>query len=280
MKTWIALLLVALAPGAFAAGTGIHMDEFPQQRLRDPAALQNGAKLFVNYCMGCHGANLMRWNRLRDIGLTEEQIENYLLFGDQKVGDLMTIAMKPKDAKEWFGKAPPDLSVIVRARTSFDYKGTDYLYTLLRGYYRDASTATGWNNVAYPNIAMPHVLWERQGPREATIEKIVHETDAGSGAEKSFRQVAVYDAAGHATVTRTELPGHAAGGVEFSFRPADPKRAAQYDSDVADLVAFLAYMTDPSASARVRIGVWVMLFLGVFTVIAWRLNAVYWKDIK
>jgi ubiquinol-cytochrome c reductase cytochrome c1 subunit len=280
MKRLIAsLCLIAgtlLGGAAHAAGAQVHLDTWPEARGRDLASLQNGARTFVNYCMGCHSANLMRWNRLNAIGLDDRQIRDFLIFGEQKVGDPMTIAMRPADAKAWFGKMPPDMSVIARARTSFDFKGTDYLYTLLRGYYRDATSPTGWNNVAYPNIGMPHILWERQGPREATIERIVHD----AGGKGMVREVAVYDAAGRATVTRTAVQGHAAEGASYSFKPADPALARQYDSDVADLVAFLTFMTDPSATTRVRIGVWVLLFLAFFTVVAWWLNREYWKDVK
>jgi ubiquinol-cytochrome c reductase cytochrome c1 subunit len=261
---------------AFAAGAEIHLDTWPESRGRDLAALQNGARTFVNYCMGCHSASLMRWNRLGDIGLEEGQIRDFLIFGSQKVGDPMSIAMRPADARVWFGKVPPDMSVITRARTSFEYRGTDYLYTLLRGYYRDAASPTGWNNVVYPNIGMPHILWQRQGPREATIERVHH----AAGGEGMVREVAVYDASGQATVTRTPVQGHAEEGMSYSFRPADPSLARQYDGEVADLVAYLAFMTDPSATTRVRIGVWVLLFLAFFTVIAWWLNREYWKDVK
>ncbi len=276
MKKLIAWLCMLVSGGVYAAGAQVHLDEWPEARSKQLAALQNGARIFVNYCMGCHSAKLMRWNRLDAIGLDDRQIREFLIFGDQKVGDTMTIAMRPADAKLWFGKTPPDLSVIARARTSFEYKGTDYLYTLLRGYYRDAGSPTGWNNVVYPNIGMPHILWQRQGPRQATIEK-VHEQVGGPG---MVHEVAVYDASGNATVTRTPLKGHAAEGMSYAFKPADPELARQFDSDVADLVGYLVFMTDPSATTRVRIGVWVLLFLGLFTVIAWWLNREYWKDVK
>ena len=276
MKKLIAWLCMFVSGGVYAAGAQVHLDEWPEARSKQLAALQNGARIFVNYCMGCHSAKLMRWNRLDAIGLDDRQIREFLIFGDQKVGDTMTIAMRPADAKLWFGKTPPDLSVIARARTSFEYKGTDYLYTLLRGYYRDAGSPTGWNNVVYPNIGMPHILWQRQGPRQATIEK-VHEDVGGEG---MVREVSGYDAAGNATVTRTPLKGHAAEGMSYIFKPADPELARQFDSDVADLVGYLVFMTDPSATTRVRIGVWVLLFLGLFTVIAWWLNREYWKDVK
>jgi ubiquinol-cytochrome c reductase cytochrome c1 subunit len=279
MKKLISALLLAagslLAAAAHAAGgAGIHMDRFPVAKTKDLAALQNGARIFANHCLNCHGANLMRWNRLQDIGLSDAQIKDFLIFGDQKVGDTMRVAADAKDGKTWFGKTPPDLSVIVRARTSFDFKGTDYLYTLLRGYYRDNSVAHGWNNVAYPNIAMPHILWEQQGPREATIEQIAH-TDKGY-----VRTTSVYDAAGNVTVKTEPLSGHAKEGIEFSFKPADPVQARKFDEDVADLVAYLAFMTDPSATARTRIGVWVLVFLVFFTALAWWMNGKFWRDVK
>jgi ubiquinol-cytochrome c reductase cytochrome c1 subunit len=276
MKKLIAALCLAASGAAYAAGTMVHLDTWPESRGRDLASLQSGARTFVNYCMGCHSANLMRWNRLNAIGIDDQQIREFLIFGEQKVGDPMTIAMRPADARQWFGKAPPDLSVIVRARTSFDYKGTDYLYTLLRGYYRDAASPTGWNNVVYPNIGMPHVLWQLQGPREASIEHLHHD----SGGKGMVREVLAFDANGQVSVTRTPVQGHAEEGTSYSFKPVDPAAARLFDGQVADLVAFLNFMTDPGATTRVRIGVWVLLFLAVFTVIAWWLNREYWKDVK
>jgi ubiquinol-cytochrome c reductase cytochrome c1 subunit len=276
----IALVATASAGTAAAAGAQIQMDRWPVDRGLNLAALQNGARLFANYCLGCHSASLVRWNRLQQIGLDDKQIRDFLIFGDQKVGDTIRIAAPPADLKNWFGKMPPDLSVITRARTSFDYRGTDYLYTLLRGYYRDASMPTGWNNVAYPAIGMPHVFWEEQGPREATIERIHATRDAKSGRTRYVRTITVFDPGGVAQQTDAELTGAATEGISYQFRPLDPARARQFDSDAADVVAFLAFITDPSARQRVRIGVWVMFFLALFTAIAWRLNAVYWKDIR
>lgn len=274
MKRLIAAFALACTAGsALGAGAAVHLDKWPD-RSKDLAALQNGARIFANYCLGCHSASLMRWNRLNDIGLDDKQIKDFLIFGNQKVGDTMTIAMQPKDARVWFGKTPPDLSVIARARTSFEYSGADYLYTLLRGYYRDATSPTGWNNVVYPAIGMPHVLWERQGPREVTIERTVHAT------EGLVRTVTTFDAEGRATATSTPVAQPAAEGTAVSFKPLAPQLARQYDSDIADLVAYLVFMTEPVRSDRVRIGVWVLLFLALFAVVAWWLNAVYWKDVK
>ena len=279
-RLFVALGLLAAAGGAMAAGAAIPIEHWPEERSRSLGSLQNGARLFANYCMGCHSANLVRWNRLEQIGLDEKQIKEFLIFGNQKVGDPMRIAMAPAEAKVWFGKTPPDLSVITRARTSFDFKGTDYIYTLLRGYYRDNGTATGWNNIAYPSIGMPHIFWDRQGPREATLVSVHRHVDPKTGHASFVQTTAVYDVNGNATKTETELKGPATEGMTYTFKPVDAQMARQFDSDAADLVAFLSFITDPSQTVRRRIGVWVLVFLALFAVVAWRLNAVYWKDIK
>jgi len=268
------------AGSALAAGAHMAMEEWPSDRGRSVASLQNGARLFANYCTGCHSATLVRWNLLQNIGLDESQIKDFLIFGRQKVGDTIRIAAAPADQKAWFGKAPPDLSVITRARTSFDYLGTDYIYTLLRGYYRDNSSPTGWNNVAYPNIGMPHIFWESQGPREATIEQVHERKDEKTGRTHYVKAVTSYDPSGNATRKETDLGATGSESFSYTFKPLDQLQARQFDSDAADLVAFLAFITDPSRSKRIQIGVWVLIFLALFSVAAWRLNAVYWKDIK
>jgi ubiquinol-cytochrome c reductase cytochrome c1 subunit len=147
---------------AFASGVELHLDRAPD-RSGDQAALQNGAKVFVNYCLSCHSASYMRYNRLRDIGLTEQQIKDNLLFTADKVGEPMNIAMRRDDAKQWFGVAPPDLTIIARARGSEFGSGADWLYTYLRTFYRAESRPSGWNNKVFENVGMPHVLWELQG---------------------------------------------------------------------------------------------------------------------
>jgi ubiquinol-cytochrome c reductase cytochrome c1 subunit len=285
MKTTIGRLAAALgalllAGSALAAGDHLSLDKWPAERARNLASLQNGARLFANYCIGCHSASLVRWNRLQQIGLDDKQIKDFLIFGNQKVGDTIRIAASPAQQKAWFGKTPPDLSVITRARTSFEYAGTDYIYTLLRGYYRDVSSPTGWNNVAYPNIGMPHIFWDAQGPRETVIEEIHAHKDEKTGHKGFLRTVTTYDANGFAKKSEPQQVTAAQEGRKHTFKPLDPAKARQFDADAADLVAFLAFITDPSASTRVRIGVWVMIFLGLFTIVAWRLNAVYWKDVR
>jgi ubiquinol-cytochrome c reductase cytochrome c1 subunit len=157
------LLSLLIAPVlAFASGAELHLDKAPD-RAGDTAALQNGAKVFVNYCLSCHSASYMRYNRLRDIGLTEDQIRTNLLFTADKVGEPMRISMQRAEAKQWFGAAPPDLTVIARARASEFGSGSDWLYTYLRTFYRDDSRPTGWNNLVFANVGMPHALWALQG---------------------------------------------------------------------------------------------------------------------
>lgn len=248
-----AFSLLGLPAGASAAEGGAPWDKFPMQRVSDMAALQHGAKLFVNYCLNCHSASYMRYNRLRDIGLTDDQIKKNLLFSGEKVGETMKIAMDPRQAKDWFGAAPPDLTVIARSRSGSQGTGADYLYTYLRSYYRDETKATGWNNTAFPNVAMPHVLWELQGQQRAVYEEAADPHD------------------------HSKTVHHFKG-----FEPITPGTlsAAEYNDAVADLVAFLQWMGEPAQNQRYRLGVWVMLFLGLLIVVTWRLNAAYWKDVK
>jgi ubiquinol-cytochrome c reductase cytochrome c1 subunit len=154
----IGIWLLAYPVVAIAAATGYRLDSSPHD-LRDLVSLQAGARTYVNYCLGCHGVQFMRYNNLTEFGLSEAQIKEHLLFTADKVGESMKVALNPKEAKVWFGVAPPDLSVVARSR------GADWLYTYLRAFYRDPKTVTGWNNAVYPNVAMPHALWTLQGER-------------------------------------------------------------------------------------------------------------------
>jgi ubiquinol-cytochrome c reductase cytochrome c1 subunit len=252
MKKIIITLIAALgiATGAQAAGADtVAWDKAPN-KLNDLPALQNGAKLFVNYCLNCHSAAFMRFNRLRDIGLTDQQIKDNMLFTTDKVGETMKAAIDPKQAKDWFGGNPPDLTLIARSRSGHGGTGADYLYTYLRTYYRDSTKATGWNNLTFPSVGMPHVLWELQGDREPvfdTVQEHGHEVKVFKG----WKQLS---------------PG--------ALTPL------QYDAAVGDLVAYLQWMAEPVQNSRVRVGVWVLLFLGVFTIFAWRLNAAFWKEVN
>jgi ubiquinol-cytochrome c reductase cytochrome c1 subunit len=252
MKKLILTLIAALGvvTGAQAAGgDGIAWDKAPGN-VNDLPALQNGAKLFVNYCLNCHSAAYMRYNRLRDIGLSEQQIKDNLLFATDKVGDTMRSTIDPKQAKDWFGGTPPDLTLIARSRSGHAGSGADYLYTYLRAYYPDATKATGWNNLVFPNVGMPHVLWELQGEREPVFD--------------------VRQDHGHESRTFTGWK---------QVRPGS-MTPLQYDQAVGDLVGYLQWMAEPAQNSRVRVGVWVLLFLVALTVITWRLNAAFWKDIN
>lgn len=201
--------------------------------LSNHESLQRGAKIFVNYCLNCHSANYMRYNRLQDIGLTEKQIKDNLLFAGEKVGDTMRVSIDPVEAKKWFGATPPDLSVEVRAR------GADWLYAYLRGFYKDDTRPTGWNNTVYDKVAMPHVLYELQG-----VQELNHETHT----------------------LELVKPG--------KLSPAE------YNAMVGDLTNFMAFMAEPAKQSRQMIGIFVLLFLGVLLVLAKKIKAEYWKDIK
>lgn len=265
---------------AFAAEGGYALEKAPV-RINDMASLQNGAKLFVNYCMGCHSARSMRYNRLSDIGLTDEQIQKNLLFTGEKVGDLMEIAMRGEDAAKWFGAAPPDLSVIARAKSvNLGPSGVDYVYTFLRTFYRDTSRPIGWDNLVFPSVGMPHALWQLQGERSME-RNTVEQVEADDGTTQWQRTVVKFDPQGFSTVTTETLEGYSGSASDkVTFTPVDPKAAAQFDSQVADLANFLGWMAEPVQLERKRLGVWVLLFLFLFFGVAWRLNAVFWKDVK
>src|SRR3954466_15562868 len=163
---------VAFLPMMAFASEATFPLEHVQDRTNDLPALQNGAKLFVNYCLNCHSAAFMRFNRLQDIGIPEQQIKDNLLFVGDKVGDVMKSPIDPKEAKEWFGAVPPDLTLVARSRSGHGGTGADYLYTYMRTFYRDPSRPTGWNNLVFPNVGMPHVLWELQGERDPVFDKV------------------------------------------------------------------------------------------------------------
>src|SRR5437868_14077819 len=202
MRTLLAAIL--LVPGLLlAAEAGYRLDHSPHEPT-DLVSLQAGARLYVNYCLGCHGAQFMRYNRLTDLGLTEAQIRDNLMFTADKVGETMKSVMPAKESKTWFGVAPPDLSVVARSR------GADWLYTYLRSFYRDPKTPTGWNNAVFPNVSMPHALWSLQGQRG--LEVLAHKEG-----------------------------GHGAVQYKWTEITKGTQTAAEYDATVRDLVNFLAY---------------------------------------
>lgn len=229
-------LLACFALPAYAmASEDLHLDTAPIDA-SNHESLQRGARTFVNYCLNCHSANYMRYNRLLEIGLTEKQIKDNLLFAGEKVGDTMKVAINKADAKKWFGAAPPDLSVEVRAR------GADWVYTYLRGFYRDANSPTGWGNCVfdpvYCKVSMPHALYELQGEQELN-----HETH------------------------------------ELKLVKPGSLSVEEYDALVGDLTNFMAYMAEPAKQQRNQLGWVVLLFLGVLLVLTYKLKKAYWKDI-
>ena len=238
----IKLILLMMPLTVLAAEGGYRLDRSPHD-IRDLVSLQSGAHIFVNYCQGCHGAQYMRYNRMTEMGLNEAQIRDNLIFTADKVGDTMKSVMPAKESKAWFGVAPPDLSVIARAR------GADWLYTYLRTFYRDPKTSTGWNNAVFPNAAMPHALWTLQG-------------------ERALEESMVKDLAGHEH-------------LQYKWSQLSPGALSQvqYDTAVRDLVNFLVYVGEPAAIHRKAIGIAVLFVLGVLFIFAYLLKKEFWKDV-
>jgi ubiquinol-cytochrome c reductase cytochrome c1 subunit len=241
LLTGLALACAVFTAQTFASEAGYRLDRAPIDP-NDVVSHQAGARTFVNYCLNCHSAQYMRYNRLHDIGLTDQQIRDNLILTGDKVGDTMRIAMSAKDAKSWFGVPPPDLSVIARSR------GVDWLYTYLRTFYRDPATASGWNNAVFPNVGMPHALWTLQGERSLQLVK------TGEGE-------------------------HAA--VEYKWSQMTPgtQSAIEYDRTVRDLVNFLAFVGEPAAQSRKQIGIWVLFVLGILFVLVYLVKREFWKDV-
>ena len=181
MKKFLLALLFAPAI-VLAAGGEMHLDKAPDVQ-GDKAALQNGARVFVNYCLGCHGLSFVRYNRLTELGLSEQQVLDNLMFTADKIGEPMRIAARSADQKQWFGATPPDLSLVARARASEAGSGADWLYTYMRSFYRDDQRSTGWNNTLFANVGMPHVLWELQGQQQLNHE--THALEAGTAGQLS-----------------------------------------------------------------------------------------------
>lgn len=270
------LLLAAFAHAA--GGPELTPQVAPIDR-RDVASLQRGAKIFVNYCVGCHSAQHMRLNRLQaDLGLTEKQVtENLIfrgtLFRDEyftdKIGGPMLTAMDRADAKVIFGVAPPDLSVEARVR------GADWLYAYFRSYYRDEKSATGWNNLAFPGVAMPHVLWELGGQGKLTVR----EFDNREEAKGAFAQTHVM-----ASLETVHVRKDGKETVKYVLRAVEPDKpgklaAHDYDVVVTDLVNYLDYMGEPVKNERIQLGIKVLIFLALLFVFAYWAKREYWKDV-
>jgi ubiquinol-cytochrome c reductase cytochrome c1 subunit len=238
--TAVLLLPVASFTATASGGAGV---EHAGANINDVSSLQRGAKWYVNYCLSCHTLSYQRYNRLaKDLDLSEEMVMENLVFSDAKFGETMDISMDPEQAKAWFGKTPPDLSLIGRSR------GADWVYAYLRGFYQDGNG--GWNNTMLPNASMPHVLWRLQG-----IQTPIYRQET---TESGF----THDVIDHFELT---TPG--------------TQSAEEFEETTRDIAAFLDYVGEPAKLKRKSIGVWVILFLAMFTFIAYLLKAEYWRDV-
>jgi len=240
-----ALVLAAAVPALAAGGGGGAFQQPAGNDVSNVASLQRGARNFVNYCQGCHSAKYVRYNQLaRDLGMTEEQVIDNLMFAAAKPTETMEIAMRSPDAERWFGIPPPDLSLLARS------KGPDYIYNFLRTFYVDPQRPAGVNNLMLPNTAMPHVLWELQGLQAAVFADEQH----GGAQQVVFRK----------------------------FEQASPGKLSpeEYDEFVRDTVNFLDYIAEPMKLKRQSLGVLVIAFLLVFGIFAYLLKQEIWKDVK
>lgn len=238
VSVFIGLVALLASHGSVMSAGGGTALQHANVNIRDTAAIQRGAQLFVNYCLSCHSASYMRYNRLaEDLDLDEDLVMDNLVFADVKIGETMDIAMRPEDAENWLGKVPPDLSLVSRSR------GADWLYTYMLTFYQDE--AGGWNNLALPNASMPHVMWQKQG-----IQKPVYATHDG------------VETVDHLALAEPGL-----------------QSPEEYEDSIRDLVTFLEYLGEPAKIKRKNIGVWVLLFLALFALIAYALKAEYWRDV-
>ncbi|WP_395791665.1 cytochrome c1 [Aquimonas sp.] len=241
IKRLIALAFAAAATlcssVALAAGGGPLLDS--QVNINDKSSLQRGAALFMSYCAGCHSLGYQRYSRTaKDLGLSEEQVMSYLNFTGAKFGEHMKASMDPADGAVWFGKAPPDLSLVARAKPG----GPNWTYTFLKSFYVDETRPAGWNNTVLAGASMPNVLWGLQGIQRPTYGE------------------------------HGEIAG-------FELAPAGSQTPEEFDRTIRDITAFLTYVGEPAALKREAYGVWVILFLAVFTFLAWLLKTEYWRDV-
>ena len=240
----------------------------------DLVSLQNGAKVFVNYCLNCHSAGYMRYNRLQDLGLNEQQIRDNLVFTGVKVGELMQVSMDKKDAKEWFGVAPPDLTVTARSRSSGAGSGADWIYSYLRSFYRDPARPTGWNNLVFANVGMPHVLWQLSGQQQLH-EEVFESEHAAKAALIATKGVAQLEE------SREVKDGKSVD--RFVLKTLTPGSGTlsqlEYDKTVTDLVNYMNYMAEPARLERRQVGFYAMMLLGLLFILVFALKKSYWKDV-
>ncbi len=257
----LGIALLAAAGSAPASEGGPTLEPAPARRL-DVESLQRGASHFVNYCLTCHSAQYMRYNRLTSLGLTEQQVKDNLMFTTDKIGSPMLAAMSRTDGAAWFGAPPPDLSVEARVR------GKDWLYSYLLSFYQDENSTTGWNNLVFPSVAMPHVLWQLQG-MQRVVETEFEDHEKAEAAVIAAKALALAERLPNGKyVVKTlaiDTPG--------TLSPVEYKKFA------SDLVNYLDYMAEPARNERINIGIVVLIYLGVLFVFAYALKRAYWKDV-
>ncbi len=245
MKKIILTMACLVFASMVSAAGGAYIGEPANTNIKSQSSLQRGAKTYMNYCLACHSMEYQRYNRVaKDLGLTEDEMMSSLVLTDAKFVDKMTNTMTKEQGVQWFGKAPPDLTVIAKAR------GVDWLYNFLINFYVDPSRPSGWNNLTFPNASMPHVLWELQGIREAKFE--THTDEAGED-HKEF--------VGFETIEEGQLSEQ------------------EYKDLVRDLVNFLDYSSEPAQLIRMSYAPWVLLFVALFTFLAYLLKVNYFRDV-
>ena len=263
------IALLALVPAWAFANEGAILDTAPID-VHNQVSLQRGAQTFANYCLSCHSVSAARFSGLTEIGLSEAQIKQHLMLAGEKVNDPMRVAMPPKDAKAWFGATPPDLSVVARAR------GADWLYTYLRTFYRDDTRPTGWNNLAFPKVGMPHALWQLQGDQVLTEKTFEEETEA----YKALLELPL--SAGKKHIEAEKENGKVVYKVKW-LAQGETKgalSATDFDTKAADLTNFLVWMSEPHQVEREQLGYIVMFFiLLILLPVVYFTKREIWKDI-
>ena len=264
LMTVLIALIVTFSTTATVQAAGVSgVVDKVDVNMRDMSSLQNGAKLFVNYCLSCHSAAYARYNLVaEDLGISEELLKENLMFTTEKVGDLMKTTMPVEDARKWFGVAPPDLTLVSRVRKR------DWVYTYLRAFYLDENSPSGWNNSLFENVAMPHALYELQG-----VQRLVGKVDPAHSS--SIDAHAAEDGSGNSDDSSFKIVG------DSEFELVHPGKLSPEEFDVAmlDLTAFLVYLAEPAQLKRHRIGVFTLGFLIILMGLCYLLKKEYWRDV-
>ncbi|MEO0369605.1 MAG: cytochrome c1 [Pseudomonadota bacterium] len=251
--------LLVVSTNSMAAGGGDEVVDKVNLNMSDKASLQEGAKLFVNYCLSCHSAEYARYNRVaEDLDIPLALLKENLMFTSEKTGDLMKTTMPVEDAQRWFGVAPPDLSLVARVRKP------DWIYTYLRAFYLDESSPSGWNNSLFENVAMPHAMYELQGVQQLVGK--VESTDS-------------YPGDAHAADTAYDGEGRVVGDAIFEIQHPGKMTPEEFDQAMTDLTRFLTYLAEPAQLQRTSMGVWTLIFLTILMMLCWLLNKEYWRDV-